>query len=265
MEIDYYKIPKISASLLKIADSDYGMARLQYELDHLGERDSTPAMDFGRLVHLLIFEPDNLGKEFIISPYPDFRTKEAKAWKEQQLAGGRTIIKDSELLEAEEMVRALKFDNKYMNPDKIAKVQHVFNDGALEAERVFQWEEKGLQCKCKMDAYSPTLNLIIEYKTVQSLEGFKISGDFCKFGYHIAQAHYASALKHCLGLEKRPGFLFIAQEKTKPYLFELYKPSEDFLLRGEERRLELLEKISTMDYSNLTSADIQEINLPIWA
>lgn len=267
MEIDYYKIPKISASLLKLVaeDPDYGLARLQFALDNLGEDNSSPAKDFGRLVHMLLFEPQNLGKDFVLSPYPDFRTKDAKAWRDQQSVNGRTIIKDAELLEAEEMIRALRIENKYVNQDKLAKVQHLFANGELEVEEVFQWEEKGLECKCKVDAYSPTLNLIIEYKTVQSLKKNKLESDFYNFGYHIAQAHYVSGVKHCLGLEENPGFLYIAQEKSKPYLFEIYEPSDQALLESEEQRLEILDKISNRDPLNLTSSDIQVLDLPNWA
>ena len=85
----YHSRPEWSYSQMKIIlDSgiDYAVANKKGML----EPPSSKAIDLGELAHMFVLGGD--ADCFIVTPYADFRTKEARDWKAGQIEAGKTIV-----------------------------------------------------------------------------------------------------------------------------------------------------------------------------
>lgn len=266
MRNSYYDIPRLSASTLKLGiDPNYGIQRMVARLNKDDEQKDTKALYFGRLVHLMLFEPIKFDQEFALSPFDSFRTKEAQSWKKAREEAGVTIITEKEFQHAERMVTSLKESN-YASDTNKARITRILDDASLEAEKVILWEEEGLECKAKFDAYVPSLNVIIDYKTTQSLSDHKLLNSFFSLGYHVQLAHYSAGVKKAYGLEKNPAFLFITQEKDAPYLYDLFSVESEFIERGESVRQDIFKRYKDYLISGFTEQEeMRKISLPAWA
>ena len=86
---NYHNRPEWSYSQMKvILDSgiDYAVAAKRGMLPG----PSSKAIDLGELAHMFVLGGD--ADEFVVTPYSDFRTKEAREWKAEQLDAGKTIV-----------------------------------------------------------------------------------------------------------------------------------------------------------------------------
>ena len=92
--------------------------------------------------------------------------------------------------------------------------------------------------------------------------------DALKFGYDVQAYHY------CQGLEKtykkKFKFIFIAQEKTAPYLVNVLEADDYFMKSGEELTKDLLQKykkaVETDTWEGYMAKDsgINSLSVPAW-
>ena len=256
---EYRKMEGISASDLKKMVKS--MATWKYEKDHPEDSDSE-ALLFGRAYHKLMLEPDDFDSEFIVSPKFDRRTKEGKAAYEEFIknAEGKDVINEETYQKLLEMQIAL-YNTPYVK--LLIKGEH---------EKSFFWtdEKTGIKCKCRPDSFGKIKDqyIAIDLKTTTNAEGQAFMRDAMKFGYDIQAAHY------CEGLEnhyKKPfDFIFIAQEKTAPYLVNVLQADEYFIQNGKEIKNMLLEKYKEClekdkwpGYMD-ESAGINSLSVPAW-
>ncbi len=266
MPNSYFDIPMLSASTLKLGvDPNYGIQRMVARLNKEDEQKETKALYFGRLVHLMLLEPMNFELEFALSPFDSFRTKEAQTWKKAREEAGITIITEADFQKAEKMIKALKA-SKYATDTNKVRITRILEDPSLEAEKVITWQEDGLECKAKLDAYVPSLNVVVDYKTTQSLSDHKLLTSFFSLGYHVQLAHYSSGVKKAYGLDKNPAFLFIGQEKDAPYLYDLFSVESEFVERGEAVRQDIFKRYKDYLVSGFEEQEeMRKIALPTWA
>ena len=212
-----------------------------------------------------MLEPDDFDNEFIVSPKFDRRTKEGKAASaefERQcgLFDTKEIIDEETYTTLLEMQKAL-YETPFVK--LLIKGEH---------EKSFFWtdEKTGIKCKCRPDSFGQVKGeyVCIDLKTTKDAGIQKFSRDALTLGYDIQAAHY------CDGLEKKYGkpfkFLFIAQEKTAPYLVNVFEADEYFMKSGRELRDSLLEKYAKClkedkwpGYIDETSV-VTNLSVPAW-
>jgi hypothetical protein len=256
---EYRKREGISASDLKRMMKS--MATWKYEKDHPDETDS-PAFKFGRAYHKLMLEPDDFDNEWIVAPKFDRRTKEGKeaAAAFEKQAEGKEVIDEETYTTLLEMQQAL-YETPFVK--LLIKGDH---------EKSFFWtdEKTGIPCKCRPDSFGQVKDqyICVDLKTATDADTDRFMKDSLKYGYDIQAAHY------CIGLEsifKKPfKFVFIAQEKTAPYLVNVLEADEYFMQSGRDLRNDLLEK-----YKECVAADkwpgymdenskINSLSVPAW-
>lgn len=256
---EYRKKEGISASDIKKMMKS--MAHYKYYKDHPDENDSE-ALQFGRAYHKLMLEPDDFDNEFIVSPKFDRRTKEGKAAYEEFLknAEGKEVINEDTYQKLLEMQVAL-YNTPYVK--LLIKGEH---------EKSFFWtdEKTGIPCKCRPDSFGQIKGqyVCVDLKTTNDAETDHFMKDALKFGYDIQADHY------CEGLEsvyKKPfKFIFIAQEKTAPYLVNVLEADEYFMASGKELRDKLLEEYSkcleTDEWEGYMTKEsgINNLSVPAW-
>lgn len=227
---EYRKKEGLSSSDIKKMMKSF--ATWKYFIDHPEEDNDTPSLKFGRASHKIVLEPYDFDNEFAVMPKVDRRTKEGKEAyaKFEKESEGKEII-DEEL---HEKLLAMK--------EALYKTPYVKNLLNGEHEKSFFWvdAQTGIKCKCRADSFGKfgSYNIIVDYKTVECAETSAFMRSAMKYNYDVQAAHYIEGLKAITGEDYI--FIFIAQEKTKPYLCNILQADEYFIENGLEIRNEML-------------------------
>lgn len=208
------------------------MALWKFLKDNPEENTDTPSLKFGRAYHKFCLEPYDFENEFVVSPKIDRRTKEGKEAYEAFVkeAEGKEVI-DQEMYDQLTKMREVLYATPYVK--KLLAGEH---------EKSMFWVDKktGIKCKCRADSFGVfgNINVIVDLKTVSDAETTAFMRDAMKFGYDIQAAHYLEGIQTVTGKEYK--FVFVAQEKSAPYLCNVLEADEFFIRNGYEVRDELL-------------------------
>lgn len=251
---EYRNHSSLSSSDVKHADKSMKHFEL-YVLNKTLEDPSSKVLDFGTCAHALMLEHK---VEWTQALEINKNTKEYKTWAAQH---EDKIILDKKEIEKLSRMK-LEFDQ---NPMAFAALQ-----GAM-IEKSFFGNVCGLDLKARPDVIQKKPDgriLIADYKTTTSAQLRSFQHTIMEYGYHISAAHYIRVCAKDMGVsEDLFDFMWIAQEKTAPYIVSVFQASKNLLSKAFELHLVLLNKIKTAKDSNLYDAyydDIVEIDLPEW-
>ena len=185
----------------------------------------TDAMRIGSLYDLALTDPDSLTAQTMISPFDNYRTKEAQLWKAQMISLGKIIISDDDMADAIHAV-----DMVHSHP--IA--------GAIMKNAQFQvaviGEIGGIPAKCLIDilpdAEGDYCETIIDYKTTSNgLDDESIRKTIGDYKYHWQAAFYKSLFNQVSPdrVCSDYGFLF---QSTKTHEVRVVMLSDDALCLG---------------------------------
>jgi hypothetical protein len=223
-EADYHRTGKpliVSKSLLwRFAANPhkwrFGPATLQ-----------TTSMAWGSLVDCLTLTPSAFDRDFVISPYDEYRTNEAKAWRDAQT---KTVVKQAEYDEA------LKASEAIWNHSIAAGVlENSTRQASVIADAVEPVTGEAFRAKCRLDivpdAKSEYQDWLFDLKTSQSLH--KIESTIADFGYHVQAAFYLD-LYNSKAADKRSRWGFIWQESEDPYEVAVVELAQPDIHAGRE-------------------------------
>lgn len=188
-------------------------------------------MAWGSLVDCLVLQPDELGECFAISPYDDFRSKEAREWRDAET---REIITDATLEAAREAAEVIEAHDIAAD---------ILFESATQLSCLAEAEMEGyaFKSKCRIDIlpggeYS---DCIVDLKTTASLDWIgKTAADF---GYHVQAAFYLDLYNACeqdraTNEGERPQlrsrWLHIWQEREAPYEIAVTEMDPDDIAKG---------------------------------
>lgn len=218
------------------------------------EEIDTTALSFGRAAHAWVLGEPEWNKYFILSPYADFRTKEARTWREQQT---RTVVRQEQL----DAVKAMA--------DTILKtplIQNAFQDGKAEQSLIWKDAETGLWCKSRPDWLPNALQYVPNYKTARSSRPADFARQAFSLGYHQGAALCIEGLRQVLGW-KSPSYYFVAQEKAAPYvatLLVMREPDVEWGQLQNRRALRTLARcIDAGEWPGYATGAV-EIEMPAW-
>ena len=151
------------------------------------------------------------GDEFVAKAFDDYRTKEAKAWRDAVLASGKTIYTNEQYDQASRIMQAVA-----ANP-----LANQINLSA-EQQRTFRVTlAGGVVLQCRPDYWLPagidgmSEPCAVDLKTCEDVNQF--DGDVFKWGYHWA-AHLTrfiagAELKAAYGVTPEIGYKWIVVDK----------------------------------------------------
>ena len=232
----------------KNAISASGLKKLKVSPAHFkhGEEDKdTEAMQFGSAYHCYVLEPERFEKEYYVfdddavcqaiiakgaSEGKEVKsvraTKEYKEWanSEMRVIGERTMIQKPDFERIKEMKSRL-FSHPY------AKMLLTNGEPEVGLKGTITTEIGDVNVKLKPDYIKAGKHLVVDLKTAKdaSLDGF--TKDAAKLNYHIQAAFYCDILSRMDG-NMPYTFIFIAQEKVRPYAFNLFECSAQFISQG---------------------------------
>lgn len=232
---------RISASGLKIIA---GQSLRHFKERQDGEAEETDALLFGRDYHCCVLERDEFYQKYRIFYESERAEKEKgmtsnknKEWKanfyaEAEAAGKRVITR--ECYETIVAMQAALYEN--------ADIAELLTGG--QAEVSFHFDVAGRGGKCRFDYIKG--NVAIDLKTTINAAPRAFGMDAFRRKYHIQAAWYSDVLSAELG-GADVQFYYIAQEKTAPYIAQLYVVSPDVIQQGRAEYLAALEKLQTAE------------------
>ena len=201
--------------------------------------EQTPAMAFGAACHKFILENDDFGSEYALAPNVDKRTK---AGKEEWEAFTATIGNRTPISQDDNQIMA----DMYAVLERCPLAKKLIL-GKGETEIPFFWTdpETGEKCKVKLDRLVKYNRkwYVVDYKTTQCAETNRFNSDMWKLGYYMQAAMYTEGVMKAKKLKKRPGFLFVAQEKKAPYSVNVIEVSDEVMSAGVAKFHQLLAKL----------------------
>lgn len=188
-----------------------------------GER---PHFSLGRAAHHLLF----LGRkgfdaEYVVRPekWKDWRTNDAKAWREEMLAAGLTILTDAELEHITGMARSL-------GAHPLVKAGIL--DGAVERSLIFKDAETGAWLKSRPDNIPTDSADVADLKTTVSVQTDALRRTIADYDYPMQGALVGMAFREVLKREMQT-FTLVFVEKTPPYCCRVVTLRPSDLERGE--------------------------------
>lgn len=153
--------------------------------DFIGkEWEDSHAKRLGDVTHQLAL---GKGKGYIISPYDEYRTNEAKAWRDKAIADGITPIKLKDFEAAAAMASIIS-----------KRVDALLDGEPYETEVPFFWTENvdgtEVWCSGMMDIWCPSLGVVIDPKVTPYVHGDKARVHIANMGWHTQNAWYRRGL-----------------------------------------------------------------------
>lgn len=229
-----------------------------------------PHYDFGHAAHLMVLGAG--AQLFIMDPTKHGLTKDGKVaavpaatsmWKQTEQAAreaGKTCIRKDQLDVVQRMAGKV-----FTHP--VAST--LLAAGTPEVSAYHHDDETGVRLRARFDFLPdrPGKRLIIvDYKTADDASQEAFEKAVARFGYFQQQPWYVDAAIE-QGLDDDPGFLFIVQEKTPPYLVAVHQIEPDWVDYGRRRNREAINLYSECLATNTWpgySEDIHTAVMPAW-
>lgn len=166
--------------------------------------DPTEAMLKGSLLDSLLCGGD---AEIIESPYDEYRTKEAREWRDAQSATGKLAVKRKDLEYAKKAADYIRENLLSLGVELTGQPQ----TSAI-------WESNGVLCRGRFDYWNPSEALLIDLKTCDSAAPGGLGNKFVSFGYAVQWAAYVQAIETLIPeLQGRVRMIFACAETEAPY------------------------------------------------
>lgn len=207
-EAEYHANPALSSSGARKLLPPSCPALFRYEQDNPPEPKAV--FDLGHAAHKMVL---GVGPEVVRSPFDDFRTKAAREWRDDVRSRGDVPLGGDDYETVRAMARAI-----LAHP--IASSLLADGTGTAEPSLFWQDEQTGVTRRARPDWLPNRMKgrtIISEYKSARSAEREKFMRAAMDYGYHQQGTYYLDGVR-ALELADDPVFVFIAQEKTPPFL-----------------------------------------------
>lgn len=264
-EQEYRDSARLNASGLK--ELYRSPAHYKYWLENPPE--TTPAMEFGKAVHMSILEPTMFAEKYMCLNDAEIvsnigggnprATNKYKDWKANLLLDnpGKIMLKDDDFMRALDItvaVRAHKIAGKLLAEPG-------------EAEKSIEWEYPnwGTPMKSRLDKLTDS-GIIVDVKTCQDARPTAFSRDIWNYLYHIQAGCYVQAVEETTGEICK--YIFVVVEKDPPFGVAVYNLAEATIELGMSEVQRLVAEHDYCTQHNVWPAykeELREIALPGWA
>jgi hypothetical protein len=230
------------------------------------ERDNPPPprphFDIGHAAHRLVLGD---GPDIVVIDAEDWRTKAAKAARDEAHAAGQVPL----LTEAHDQVQAMA---AAIRAHPVAS--RLFTPGRGRPEQALIWRDDatGVMRRALLDWLPdvPGGRLIVpDYKTARSGDPDELSRAAHNYSYHQQAAWYLDGVR-ALGLgNDDAAFVFVCQEKDPPYLVTIVELDHVAMRIGDLRNRRALniyaECVRTGRWPGYADDRVELLSLPPWA
>lgn len=220
---DYFANPAFgSTSIRYLSDPEISLQEVKHLLEH---DEHKKEYDVGTLAHALILE-GSLDHLVVEVDAKDYRTNKAREARDAAYAQNKIPVNNTErdtMLAPVEAMRDAVLDHPIAN-DLLT---------GHDPEVSIFWEQSGAPMKARIDALHMDRKLAVDLKTVRSARPNDFKRQISDLGYYVQAAHYLNGLKEVTGHEF--DWLFVAVDKSEPYVVSVHRMSKDSLIEGAVR------------------------------
>lgn len=219
----------------------------------------TEGMRTGSLFDLALTDPNEIQNQVVTSPFDSFRTKEAQAWKEEQIGAGKIIISGDELSRAQKAAQEV-----YLHP-----VAGEILDGCSFQVGIIG-KIDGFHVKCLLDILPKEngdwADCIVDYKTTANgLDDDSLAQTIGKFKYGWQGAWYLGLANKFHPTRKFTRFAFIWQStKTLEVRVTTLSLGSTALLDGDRciaRALEEFKKCAEFGIVSRYATKVDQVDI----
>lgn len=193
-------------------------------------QEKTEAQIMGSAFHKFTLEPETFGKEFVVMPTFDRRTKLGReAYDEfMKQTEGRDALTEAQFALIKDMAQAILSDSNAVEMTQGFVEQSFYGVDELTGEYI----------KVRPDCYyfdeENDRIVIADLKSCQSALSDDFTRDAVKYSYDLQAYMYRYVVSQVLNVPiEKVVFVFIAIEKKAPFMLNSFVASQDFLARGE--------------------------------
>lgn len=172
--------------------------------------------NLGSAVHTLLLGETGFRDKFVVRPtfWSDWRTKEARAWRDEMVSAGKTVITDSD-------VDAIRHMAVSMQREPLVHRDGLFS-GAPELSLFWKDAETGIWLKSRPDNLHLPADAVADLKTTTNASAESCARSIADFGYHQQLALAAEGIHALTGhVVPNDGFILVFIETKAPYAVNL--------------------------------------------
>jgi hypothetical protein len=213
------------------------------------EQKETEAMTFGSAYHTFILEPELFEQEYLVFSDKEIfdiligegsksprSTNKYKEWYEMEMrkANGKITIDTA----THNMLKAMRerlMHHRYVNS--------LLSNGEAEMSVYCEIEiftGQKIKVKIRPDYKKDKKRIISDLKTTAGASIHDFPRHAADLDYHLQAALYSDIMSAIEGKGMGWNFFFIAQEKTKPYAFNIFESGSQFMAQGRYEYEQLL-------------------------
>lgn len=202
------------------------------------------------------------GPEIVVIDAPDWRTKRAQDAAKEARARGAVPILPDDRQQIDDMVASVR-----AHPFAGA----LFEDGSGTPEASLFWvdERTGIWRRARLDWLSNQTGrrlIVPDLKTCKSAQRDEFAKSAANYGYAQQAAYYLDGVR-ALELGDDPVFLFVAVEKTPPYLVNVIQLDVNAMRIGASLNRQAIDVFAECTSAGVWpgySNDVELASLPVW-
>lgn len=250
---EYLAIDAVSSHDLRTASRS--MAHYHYRLTH--PDGDTKAMQIGRALHWAILEPELFSVRVVVSQYENYRTNEAKLWRDTEEGKGNVVVSKDEHDELCQMRQSVREHPRFTE---------VFAAEAYEVTALSRHTATGLLRKARFD-WIPKGNFLADIKTTVDASPDGFPKQAWNLGYFHQLAYYRGIWNALHPDDQRKECLVMAIEKEPPFLCCVHAIPTDALDVAQKQNNALLYRIAECQRAKRWPGypdTIEYMSLPNW-
>lgn len=255
----YFADPAINQSSLK----EFENSCAHFEYRQRNPKPQTKDMHLGDVTHASVVEPARFEKEYVCARKFDHRKSAERAEEAAFFAAneGKEIIDGKEW----ETVTAMR-DSVWRYPQAADLLK---GNGVNEVTIIWIDPVTGLRCKGRIDRLrflDSGWTVVLDLKTAKDASPKGFAKQIANLNYHMQAAFYIDGLNAIAKGNRR--FLFLAVEKTPPYVPALYDLSDDAINEGRMKyrhHLRLYQECTKTGYWPGYTQTVEPITIPKWS
>ena len=251
---EYLDYPALNGSTLTAGRKSLLHLRDAWDHDH----PDTEAMQFGRLVHCLLFEPREVGARY-------------RTWEGRRAGNDYQLFRALAEADGAEVVRA---DGQYSLEAALEAAQGFLRSARVkeliaagQAEQTVLAVECGLQCKGRLDWVSTAEHVLTDLKTTRDIEDEAFGRQFFRLGYDLKLGLYQRWLNAVTG-DQWPVEVIVL-ENQRPYDVAVIPVPQAVLDAGVDKAMKIIEQVQGAivadQWPGVSDGGLVPLAVPYWA
>lgn len=215
--------PSISSSGLRQLVPPHGCPMKFWQTSYLNpeadEDEIKTHFEVGKAVHSLLLSEDGFRDQYVIRPeeWTDWRTKDAKAWRQEKIDAGKTVLVPDDLETIMGMANRISRDKTFIDLLR----------GKIERSIIWKDEKTGVWLKSRPDSI-PADGFLADLKTTADASDVACQRSVMTYGYHMQLGLAVTGLE-AVAQKKVTEHVLLFIETKKPYAYNI-KPIDNELI-----------------------------------